>query len=131
MLKESEKFKEEDEKNRKRVEAKNELENYIYNARNSITQADTDAAKEIKPDVEKIVKETTEWLDNNTTASIEEFQDKKKEVEEQLNPLMSKLYSAGGPPPGGMPPGGFPPGGMPTGAPPSSSDKGPTIDEVD
>jgi L1 cell adhesion molecule like protein len=128
MLRESEKYKEEDEKNRQRIEAKNELENYVYNARNSITQAETDAAKEIKPDVEKIVDSTTEWLDANTTASTEEYKDKKKEVEEELAPLMAKLYSGGGAPPGGMPPGAGP---MPTGAPPSSSDKGPTIDEVD
>jgi L1 cell adhesion molecule like protein len=125
MLKESEKYKEEDEKNRLRIEAKNELENYVYNARNSITQADTDAAKEIKPDVEKIVNATTEWLDANTTASTEEYKDKKKEVEEELAPLMAKLYSGGGaPPPGGMPPGAGP-------MPGAAGDKAPIIEEVD
>ena len=136
MLKESEKYKEEDEKNRLRIEAKNELENYVYNARNSISQAETPEAKAIKPDVEKIVSATTEWLDNNTTASTEEYKDKKKEVEEELNPLMSKLYAAGGG--AGAPPGGMP-GGMPDmsqfggGAtpPPSATEKGPTISEVD
>ena len=130
MLKESEKYKDEDEKNRLRIEAKNELENYVYNARNSISQADTAEAKAIKPDVEKIVTATTEWLDNNTTASTEEYKDKKKEVEEELNPLMSKLYASGGgaPPPGaGMPGGGMPDMSQFGGG----AEKGPTIEEVD
>jgi L1 cell adhesion molecule like protein len=133
MLKESEKYKEEDEKNRLRIEAKNELENYVYNARNSISQAETPEAKAIKPDVEKIVTATTEWLDNNTTASTEEYKDKKKEVEEELAPLMSKLYASGGGPPGAGMPGGMPDmsqfgGGAP---PPGATEKGPTIEEVD
>lgn len=135
MLKESEKYKEEDEKNRLRIEAKNELENYVYNARNSISQADTPEAKAIKPDVEKIVAATTEWLDNNTTASTEEYKDKKKEVEEELNPLMSKLYASGGG--AGMPGSGMA-GGMPdmsqfggSAPPPGAKEKGPTIEEVD
>ena len=129
MLKESEKYKDEDEKNRLRIEAKNELENYVYNARNSISQAETPEAKAIKPDVEKIVNATTEWLDNNTTASTEEYKDKKKEVEEELNPLMSKLYASGG---GAPPPGTGMPGGMPDMSQfGGGAEKGPVIDEVD
>jgi L1 cell adhesion molecule like protein len=114
MVKNSERFKEEDMKNKKRVDAKNELEGYVYSTRNSLTTADTPAAKEIKPSVDKIVKEAQEWLDSNTTATTEEFNDKKKEVEEQLAPLMAKLYSGGGVP------------GGPGMAPPSE----PHIDEV-
>ena len=49
MVAASERFKAEDEKNRGRVDAKNELENYIYNVRNSLKNADTDAAKAVKP----------------------------------------------------------------------------------
>jgi L1 cell adhesion molecule like protein len=94
MVKMGEKYKEEDDKNRKRMEAKNDLENYIYQARNSVKSAETDAAKTIKDDVEVIVKEAIDWLDNNTTASTEEFEDKKKEVEDKLSPLMSKMYSS-------------------------------------
>jgi L1 cell adhesion molecule like protein len=117
MLKNSERFKEEDEKNKKRIDAKNDLEGYVYNSRNSLSTAETPAAKEIKPSVDKIVKEAQDWLDSNTTASTEEFVDKKKEVEEQLAPLMAKLYSGGGQGPHGTPPG--------------ASSQGPNIEEVD
>ena len=128
MLKQAEKYKDEDAKNQERISAKNELENYVYNTRNSLSSATTDAAKELKPQVEKVVNETVEWMDSNMSASTEEFKDKKKEVEEVLAPLMSKLYAgAGGPSgdvPGGMP-GGFP------GTTPSGNKSEPRIDEVD
>jgi L1 cell adhesion molecule like protein len=129
MLRESEKYKEEDEKNRQRIEAKNDLENYVYNTRNSVSQATTDVAKEIKPDVEKIVTAATEWLDNNTTASTEEYKDKKKELEEELTPLISKLYATGGAP-GGMP-GGMPDMSQFAQQAGSSPDSGPRVEEVD
>jgi L1 cell adhesion molecule like protein len=138
MLAQAEKYKDEDAKNQERVSAKNELESYVYNTRNSLASATTDAAKEIKPEVETIVNEAIEWMDLNMTASTEEFKDKKKEVEEGLAPLMSKLYVGGGAPGGAEMPGGFP-GGMPGGFPgtppgssPNSSDtSGIKIDDVD
>jgi L1 cell adhesion molecule like protein len=129
MLAQAEKYKEEDAKNQERISAKNELENYVYNTRNALTTATTDAAKELKPKVDKIVNEAVEWMDSNMSASTEEFKDKKKEVEEELAPLMSKLYAdAGGGAPGGMP-GGFP-GGAP-GPMPGGSSKSSGIEEVD
>ena len=127
MLAQAEKYKEEDAKNQERIGAKNELENYVYNTRNALNTATTDAAKELKPQVEKIVSEAVDWMDSNMTASTDEFKDKKKEVEEQLAPLMSKLYADAGGAPGGMP-SGFPggsPGPMPGGRPE------PHIEEVD
>jgi len=119
MVKMGEKYKEEDEKNRKRTEAKNDLENYVYQARNSVRSAETDAARAVKDDVEAIVKEAVDWMDNNTTAAIDELQDKKKEVEEKLAPLMSKLYAAAS--------------SAPTSPPPSASATKPrsSVDEVD
>jgi L1 cell adhesion molecule like protein len=91
MIKAAEQFKDEDEKQRKRLEAKNSLENYIYQVRNSMN--DVKDKKTITDEVELIVKTTIEWLDNNMTASQEEFDDKKSEVEALLAPLMSKLYA--------------------------------------
>ena len=73
------------------------------------------------------------WLDANQLAEKEEFEDKQKELEKICNPIITKLYAAGGAPGGGMPggPGGFPGAG---GAPPSGAGTGgagPTIEEVD
>lgn len=67
------------------------------------------------------------WLDANTLAEKDEFEDKRKELENICNPIITKLYQASG---------GAPPGGMPGGAPGpaggnSGGGAGPTIEEVD
>jgi len=72
------------------------------------------------------------WLDANQLAEKEEFEDKQKDLEKVCNPIITKLYAAGGAPTAGMPgagPGGFP--GAPGGGAPPSGGAGPTIEEVD
>merc|ERR1712098_789246 len=75
--------------------------------------------------------EAIKWLDANKLAEVEEFNDKQKEVEGVCNPIITKLYQAGGMPdmegmPGG--PGGAAPG---AGAAGGQGGSGPTIEEVD
>merc|ERR1711870_175960 len=74
--------------------------------------------------------ETISWLDNASSASKEEYESMKKELEAVCNPIMTKMYQAAGGAPGGMP-GGAPGNGA--GAAPSggASAGGPTIEEVD
>merc|ERR1711988_375421 len=121
MVQEAEKYKAEDEEHSKKIEAKNALENYAYNMRN--TMNDEKLKDKIDPaDKEKVSSEidkAIEWLDANQLAEVDEFQDKLKELEGICNPIMSKLYAAGGAP-GGMPDMGDM-GGMGGGAPPPSS----------
>lgn len=57
-------------------------------------------------------------------AEEEEFEAKRKELEEQASPVFAKLYQQGG---GGMPGGGMPGADMPGGGAPT----GPTVEEVD
>ena len=126
LVQEAEKYKEEDKKNKERVEAKNELENYVFNVKNNIL-----GKEEIKLDdndrkkIQDLVDDVVKWLDNNQLAEKDEFDDKREELTKVVNPVMTKMYqgmaSAGGMPDmsamGGMPT------GMPTGEP--------KIDEVD
>ena len=84
--------------------------------------------------------ETISWLDASQEASKEEYEDKQKELEAIANPIMQKLYSAGGAPGGGAFPGGaggfpggaggFPGGAAPGGFPGADAD-GPSVEEVD
>lgn len=131
MLSEAEKYKQEDEEAAARISAKNGLESYAYNLRNSV---EGDLADKLEADdKEKIlaaVKETTEWLDNSQEASKEEFESRQKELEGVANPIMMKAYGAAGGAPGGMPGAGGAPGGFPGagGAGASNADE-PSIEE--
>jgi len=119
--------------------AKNGLESYAYSLKNTMSDSKVDekldaADKEkLKAEIDK----TIAWLDENQTATTEEFSDHQKELEGVANPIMMKFYGAGGEGGagmGGMPgmpggAGGFP--GGPGGAGGAGGDDGPTVEEVD
>jgi len=137
MVNDAEKYKEEDAKVAERVQAKNGLESYAYQLRNT-TQDEKIAsimAADDKDKLNKAIDETIEWLDHNQEASKEEYESKRKELEGVANPIMTKMYQqagAAGAAPGAAP-GGFPgaaPGGFP-GAGNAGSNNGPTVEEVD
>lgn len=131
MLAEAEKYKEEDEREASRISAKNSLESYAYSLRNTLGDEKVDEKLDAsdKEKLKKAIDETVDWLDNNTTATKEEYEDRQKELEGVANPIMMKFYqSTGGAPPGGMPGAGGFPGGAPPGA---GGDDGPTVEEVD
>jgi len=126
MAWEAEKYKAEDEEVKKKVDAKNTLENYTYNMRNAIKD-DKIASKlpaEDKRRIEDAVDSAISWLDSNQLAEVDEFEDKMKELEGICNPIIAKMYQgAAGPDMAG---------GMDQDAPPAGgSGAGPKIEEVD
>ena len=145
MLAEAEKYKTEDEAEASRISAKNGLESYAYSLRNTISDSKVDEKldagdkEKLKAEIDK----TVAWLDDNQTATKEEYEAQQKELEGVANPIMVKMYGGGaeGGMPGGMPggmgggfpgaggPGGFPGAGGPGGA--GGHDEGPTVEEVD
>jgi L1 cell adhesion molecule like protein len=127
MVSEAEKYKEADEQQKRKVEAKNGLENYAYSMRNSLNEMGDKISEDDKKRATAAVEDTISWIDNNSLAEVDEFEDKQKELEAICNPIVSKAYGTGG---GGMP-GGMAGGGMPGGAPGTASAGGPTIEEVD
>ncbi|KAM0682584.1 Hsp70 chaperone [Mitosporidium daphniae] len=137
MISEAEKFRKEDEAVADRVTSRNSLESYTYSLKNSLQEKNISeklSADERKT-LDSAIDEAVKWLDQNQTLEKDAYEDKKKELEEIANPILSKIYGAtGGVPEGGMP-GGFPAGGFP-GAPGASGSaaadaNGPTIEEVD
>lgn len=139
MVADAEKYKNEDEQQRDRISAKNALESYAYSIKSSMEDEKV-KEKLSAEDLKTVTTKCTEiiaWLDANQTAEKEEFEHHQKELEGVCNPIMTKMYQAGGGMPGGMPgmPGGMPgmPGGMPGGGSAShgSGGAGPTIEEVD
>ena len=95
MIKKAENLREEDEKNFERVEAKNKFESYIYNWRNQINNEQTSKvlSEADKSTIENTVKSAQEWLENNQTASKEEYDNKQKEYEKTFNEIATRLYS--------------------------------------
>ena len=103
MINDAERFAEEDKMVREKVESKNELESYTYSLKTQVNDEEKLGAKlseEEKQQILTAVDEAIEWLDANPDAEAEELQAKKKEVEEVVNPIISRLYQqAGGAPP--------------------------------
>lgn len=125
MVQDAEKYKAEDEQVKKKVEAKNSLENYAYNMRNTIKDEKLaqKLSQEDKQKIEKAIDETIEWIEGNQLAEVDEFEYKLKELEGICNPIISNMYQAGagaGPTTGGMPTDGG-----------SGGAGGPKIEEVD
>ncbi|KAH9324465.1 hypothetical protein KI387_004643, partial [Taxus chinensis] len=105
MVKEAEEFAEEDKKVKERIDARNSLETYVYNMKNTINDKDKLADKidsEDKEKIESALKEALEWLDENQSSEKEDYEEKLKEVEAVCNPIVTKVYQqSGGPTAGG------------------------------
>ena len=146
MVAEAERYKQQDEAVRKKVEAKNGLESYAYNLKNTLNDEKIrdKVSAEDRSTIEGKVQEVTKWLESNHDATTEQYEAKQKELESVVNPIMQKIYAAAGGAPGGAPggmpggmPGGFPGGGFPGGgfpgggAPGAGSHGAPNVEEVD
>jgi len=122
MVHEAEKYKAEDEKIKKRVEAKNGLESYCVQMKNTLN--DEKLKDKFTDDDKKVINEQSDkglqFCQSNQEADAEEYEAKQKEIEAAYNPIMMRIYQAAGGAPGGMPPGGMP-GGAP-GAGPTAAD---------
>ncbi|KAK4410665.1 Heat shock protein [Sesamum angolense] len=98
MVQEAERYKAEDEAVKKKVDAKNALENYAYNMRNTIK--DEKIASKLsssdKEKIEKAIDEAIEWLERNQLAEVDELEDKLKDLENLCNPIISKMYQGAG-----------------------------------
>merc|ERR1719333_981978 len=110
IVEEAERYKEEDNAMKKKVEAKNNLENQAYQIRNALDdeKLKPHVSEEDRKKVLEKVEETVKWVDDNQAAELDEFEEKKKELDAVWNPIAMKAYQAGGsaPPQPGAAPGG-------------------------
>lgn len=95
MVAEAAEHEAEDKARMETVEARNGLESYLYNARNSFQdeKVKEKLGEDAKAGSDK-AQEFINWLDNHTDATTEEYKDKQKEAEEALKPLLMKLYAS-------------------------------------
>lgn len=94
IIKNAEKYKAEDEEKRKVIQAKNDLENYAYQIRNSAEDTKLNLKKEDKERVLKACEDVIHWVDANPNAETEEFEAKKAELEAVWKPIIGNVYGS-------------------------------------
>lgn len=131
MVKEAEKYKNEDEEVRCKIQAKNGLEGYAYNLKSTIDdeKVKDKISEEDKKTIQDKCKEVIDWLDAHQDEEKSAYEAKQKELESVCAPIITKLYQGAGGMPEGMPGGGMP--GAGGAAPNAGGSSGPTIEEVD
>ena len=97
MVAEAEEFADQDAKEKEKIEARNGLESYLYNAKNSISDM-ANIDEDDKESVLKTIDEALTWMEDSPAAEKEEYDEKQKEIEGVVNPIMKKAYegAAGG-----------------------------------
>ena len=97
MVKEAEERAEEDKKLRAQVEAKNSLENYAYQIKNTVNDEEKLGGKIEEGDKKVLldaVEDVTTFLEDTTNPSKEECDDKYKQLEQIAQPILAK-YGGG------------------------------------
>lgn len=100
MVADAEKFADEDKKLKEKVDARNELEGYLYSLKNQIKDKEKLGGKLSEEDATTImdaIDEGINWLDENEDADPEEFKEQKKAIEDKVTPIISQLYKDGQP----------------------------------
>lgn len=115
MVKEAEQYKNDDDKQRDRIQAKNGLESYAFNMKSTVEDEKLKVRNfpflmfcfarlilcltfkdKISESDRKIIldkcQDIIKWLDSNQLAEKEEFEHKLKEAEGVCNPIITKLY---------------------------------------
>ncbi len=127
MVEEAEKYKEEDNLHKEKIESKNTLESLLYQTKTSVENPEIKSKLDESDisSVQKVITETEEWLLEERTK--EDYDNKLSEVNAVINPVMMKVYSENGgssemPMPTDM-------GDIPENS--KNSVGGPSIDEID
>ncbi|KAG8316431.1 Heat shock 70 kDa protein [Homalodisca vitripennis] len=95
MLNDAEKYKEEDKKQRNRISGRNRLESYTFSVMQALDDMGGKLSVNDKMKARDACQDTLSWLERNTLAEKEEYDDKYKELQRICSPVMVKLHSAG------------------------------------
>lgn len=98
MVEEAEQFAEEDRLIKERIDAKNGIESYLFNLKNTLEDDSTDEklSPENKKEMQDMIDEALEWMDDNPEGDTEDYTSKQKEVEQVAMLMMRKFYPGGG-----------------------------------
>ena len=125
MVREAEKYKDEDNLHKETIESRNTLEALIFQTKSTVENENIKSKLDESElnTINDILSETELWL-NSDSLKKEDYDNKCTEINGKINPIMMKVYSEGG---GGMPE--MVPENIPVNQ--VSPDSQPTIDEID
>jgi len=102
MVREAEEFAEEDKLVQGRITARNGLESYLYNLKNTLEDEEKGISDKIeeaeKTELISLIDESLDWLEENAEAEEADYKEKQKEVEQVANPIMKNVYQGSGMP---------------------------------
>merc|ERR1712072_758269 len=100
MVREAEEFAEQDQSVKERIDARNGLESYTYNLKNTLEDDENGLSDKISDDdrqeLEDAINSVLDFLDENGDAEKEDLDEKKQELERIANPIMRSVYESGG-----------------------------------
>jgi heat shock protein 5 len=99
MVADAEKFAEEDKELANKIQAKHQLENYIYQMRNTIEDPEKLADKLSEDDKETIadaLNESQDWLNSNEDADRDGYEEQLKELQRICDPIIGQVYQQQG-----------------------------------
>lgn len=102
MIKDAERFADDDKKLKEKVDAIHELESYAYSLKNQLNDKEKLGSKitdDEKAQMEEAVDEKIKWLEENQNAEASEYKSKKQELQDVVQPIITKLYADGEAPP--------------------------------
>jgi heat shock protein 5 len=97
MVNEHEQNLDADKKLKIRIDARNGLESYVYNMKNTLLDEATDKipSNDLR-DITDMLDETLDWMDYNAEEDAEAYLEKQREIEQVTNPIMRQLYHKNG-----------------------------------
>ena len=98
MLREAEEFAEQDKLAKEKIEARQALDNYLYSVKSSLSDPEKLKGKLSSDDedtLEEALRDGQSFLDENSDASKEEFDEKRKEIEGICDPIIQKGMGQG------------------------------------
>ncbi|WCJ19533.1 Heat shock 70 kDa protein [Euphorbia peplus] len=93
MIEDAEKYKAEDEKIKKKILAREALEKYAYEVRNTLKDEEINSKLDSKDKkkIEDAVEETVEWLDRNPHGEVHEFEYKRNKLKSICKLIISPI----------------------------------------
>ncbi|XP_053617385.1 heat shock protein 68-like [Plodia interpunctella] len=96
MLSDADKYKDEDEKQKAKIAARNKLESYAFSVKQAVDGSNGKLSQVECSNLRRKCDEVLKWLETNTPAGVDEYEHKYRELNGVCAPVMTKLHTGTG-----------------------------------